>query len=1136
VNLKSLLGILRQHSGFLSAKETLGNSDFYALTLPLPKSARIALTAAFSYELAVPQLVLVTRNDRHLTFMDELQAWDPDLKLLSFPEPTPLFYDQESWGERTILQRASVLAELRQPETNKERIVIISTARAAMTRTVSPATFQGAAIHVATGDTVDLSHFMEKLIGLGYQASSLVTERGRVSRRGGIVDLWPPDRNLPVRIDFFGDVVDDIREFRSGTQRTENSVLSVTAAPAREGFPAFLGARSIPLITENGLAAPLEYYIPIAENEEYGLIDFIPSNAVVVLDDFELLRDRVTEIEEAALHSRQEKLDGGELDDAQYRPYLGIDATQDTIAARRSVNFGALSTDVVDEESLTQAFSHGRRFGGQVNDVLDFLSARRALHEITIVVSRQAPRLAELWASEGSHKPVLESLPENLNSGEIYFVQGALAEGWTFNPTDAEPINLLTDAEIFGWSRPQPRARIRTRITSPEFRYSDLQTGDFVVHVDHGIGSFDGLVEKSLDETSREFLQVSFADDARVFVPIHQADRLTKYLGSDGIHPKLSRLGAAEWDRAKRKAKEAVEEIAKELLALYAERSQVHGHAFSGDTAWQNELEASFPYLETDDQARALQDAKRDMESHRPMDRLVCGDVGYGKTEVALRLAFKAVMDGKQVALLVPTTVLAQQHHNTFSQRLSPFPVEIEMLSRFRSRAEAQEIIGRMESGEVDIVIGTHRLLQRDVEFKDLGLLIIDEEQRFGVTHKETLKRMRTEVDVLTMTATPIPRTLYMALTGIRDISTINTPPQERVPVTTHVGAYDPQLIRQAILRELERGGQVFFVHNRVHTIEGVHDRVRRLVPEARMAVAHGQMREDTLARVMESFYAGELDVLLSTSIIESGLDVPNANTLIVDRSELFGLSQLYQLRGRVGRGTSRGYSYFFHTSGQKYTDEARERLEIIAEHSDLGAGYSIAMRDLEMRGAGDFLGRRQHGHIAAIGFHYYSRLLAAAIRRLRSKQSAVPQADMSALREHMPVAVDLALKASIPADFVSDQELRLQLYRRMADLQSIEEVQEMSVELRDRFGEIPEDVRNLFYQLTVKVMAHAAGVDSISNENGQLLLQFEVEDLSVNLGELANVARLSKRGIWLNKSSNPDWMQDLTALLQRLT
>jgi transcription-repair coupling factor (superfamily II helicase) len=440
-----------------------------------------------------------------------------------------------------------------------------------------------------------------------------------------------------------------------------------------------------------------------------------------------------------------------------------------------------------------------------------------------------------------------------------------------------------------------------------------------------------------------------------------------------------------------------------------------------------------------------------------------------------------------------------------------------------------------MRKGEIDIVIGTHRLLQSDVEFKDLGLLIIDEEQRFGVTHKETLKRMRTEVDVLTMTATPIPRTLYMALTGIRDISTINTPPQERVPVTTHVGAYDPSLVRQAILRELERGGQVFFVHNRVHTIDSVHDRVHRLVPEARMAIAHGQMREQTLAKVMERFYAGELDVLLSTSIIESGLDVPNANTLIVDRSELFGLSQLYQLRGRVGRGTSRGFSYFFHTPGHKYTDEARERLEIISEHSDLGAGYSIAMRDLEMRGAGDFLGRRQHGHIAAIGFHFYSRLLAAAVRRLRSEQQAVPQADMNALREHMPVSIDLALPTSLPAEFIRDRDLRLQLYRRMADLQSTEEVREMFEELRDRFGDPPLEVENLFYQLKVKVMAFNAKVEQISSEEGQLHLQLEHENRVLKLDDLSAVVRLSKRGLWLTKATNPDWPKQLISLLERL-
>jgi transcription-repair coupling factor (superfamily II helicase) len=541
------------------------------------------------------------------------------------------------------------------------------------------------------------------------------------------------------------------------------------------------------------------------------------------------------------------------------------------------------------------------------------------------------------------------------------------------------------------------------------------------------------------------------------------------------------------------------------------------------------------------------------MENQRPMDRLICGDVGYGKTEVALRAAFKAVMDNKQVAILVPTTVLAQQHYHTFQNRLAAYPMQVEMLSRFRTPQQQHEILERLEAGSVDIIIGTHRLLQGDILFKDLGLLIIDEEQRFGVAHKETLKKMRTEVDVLTMTATPIPRTLYMTLTGVRDISTINTPPEERLPVITHVGPYSPRLVRQAILRELERGGQVFFVHNRVQTIGAMRIHMEKLVPEARLAVAHGQMPEHALSEKMEQFTAGEIDVLLSTSIIESGLDIPNANTLIVDRADTFGLAQLYQLRGRVGRGAQRAYAYFFRHGKRPPTEEGRQRLETIAENTQLGAGFSIAMRDLEIRGAGDLLGMRQHGHIAAVGFHLYTRLLADAVRRQRSQSSlggslppmagpsgfpGQPQGlDESAIS--MPVSVDLPLPVSIPAGYVPDRETRLRLYRRLADLRRLDEVGALSEEFIDRFGPLPEAVQNLFFQLKVKILAEKAGLASVSSENGQIVMRYPaIQDGAPGRSypDLGTDVRTGKNAVWLTNAAQEGWRERLLGVMTILS
>jgi transcription-repair coupling factor (superfamily II helicase) len=650
---------------------------------------------------------------------------------------------------------------------------------------------------------------------------------------------------------------------------------------------------------------------------------------------------------------------------------------------------GSQLEDVAEQAGyahLGELFAPGPRYGGQLRTVMTALHDLNLTQDRVVVVSNQLLRLCELWEEQERtpSRPPVENLP-TLPEG-VSFVEGALAEGWTFKPDSGKrPTHLFTDAEIFGWKRPEPRRHRVPRAVSPEAYFADMAPGDYVVHVEYGIGRFVGLKKRTMEGSEREYLVIQYAGSDILYVPIHQADRLSRYVGAGDAEPALSRLGSPEWAKTKEAARAAAEEVARDLLDLYARRESIHGFAYSPDAPWQHELEASFPYVETEDQLRVLAEVKADMESPTPMDRLICGDVGYGKTEVALRAAFKAVMDGKQVAILVPTTVLAQQHFTTFSQRLTPFPVKVEMLSRFRTRQEQKEILESTAVGGVDILIGTHRLLQPDVAFRDLGLLIIDEEQRFGVTHKERLKQMRTEVDVLTLTATPIPRTLYMSLSGIRDISTINTPPEERLPVLTHVGPYDDKLVRQAILRELDRGGQVFYLHNRVSTIRAIARRLRELVPEANIVIGHGQMPEEELEMVMAEFARGEYDVLLCTTIIESGLDIPNANTIIIDRADTFGLAQLYQLRGRVGRGANRAYAYLFHPRTSRLTPEARARLDTIAEQTELGGAMSIAMRDLEIRGAGDLLGTRQSGYIASVGFHLYTQLLGQAVQKLRS-------------------------------------------------------------------------------------------------------------------------------------------------------
>ena len=1132
------------------AYQTL-RSDLEARTrgtgcLRLLRSARAPVAAALAQDLRRPIALLVPRPDRMMVLAEELPGWAPNVQVLSFPDPSPLFYERAPWGPRTIRQRVVTLAALSEeaqpgaaPRESAPHIILVP-ARSLMTRTLTRRDFIANSRTLRISSSLRLERLLELLVGTGYGPASLVTEPGQFSRRGGILDLWPPAEAFPVRVELFGDEIDSLRRFEPSTQRSTDAVPEIRLTPAREGLPRLhqpAWDEWLPAADEPAQVARerlWEFFLPWGNPGSAGLLDFLPPDAIIMLDDRVGVEDAVSELEEQAIALRGEMLARGELPTDAPLPYVTLTELREALEDRLHLDLGMLAGDEEMGWDLAEAFAPGPRFGGQLRGVLDHLETQRRKHDQTVVVSRQAPRLAELWSEAGQSQPVLERLPGELSPGDLHFVQGALSEGWRLEPAPGEQVHLLTDAEIFGWSRPQPRLRPLRRAASPEAFYSDLAPGDWVVHVDYGIGRFAGLVERTLDDLLREFLLLEFADGDQLFVPVHQADRVTRYIGVDAAPPTASRLGTQEWERTKGRAHEAVAEVARDLLDLYARRMTVEGHAFPVDSTWQHELEASFSYIETDDQLVAIRSVKADMERPRPMDRLICGDVGYGKTEVALRAAFKAVMDGRQVAMLVPTTVLAQQHFNTFRQRLSAFPVEVDMLSRFRTRGEADSVLERLARGEVDILIGTHRLLQRDVRFKDLGLLVIDEEQRFGVTDKENLKRLRTEVDVLTMTATPIPRTLYLALTGARDISTINTPPEERLPIITHIGPYDPRLVRQAVLREMDRGGQVFFVHNRVQTIEAMHARLERLVPEARLAVAHGQMPERELAEVMERFTSGGIDMLLSTSIIESGLDIPNANTLIVDRADTFGLAQLYQLRGRVGRGAARAYAYFFRHPHFRATEEALERLEILGEHTQLGAGYSIAMRDLEMRGAGDVLGVRQHGHIAAVGFHLYTRLLAAAVRRLKAGRDEGPEpgAIVSA-PDPLMVSVELPLAYAIPATYVPDRDLRLHLYRRLADFRTEDELETLRAELHDRFGPVPEEVENLMYQMRVRIRAARAGVQAISAENGQLLLQMPAGDNDLERPELGPDVRRSRKGFWLARREG--WRTRLLEVLAAL-
>lgn len=1168
MELDGLTNLLRNHPVYRDLLNNLKQQQQIS-DLELLSAARPFVTMALAAEIDRPIIYITSRVSRAYNVTEQLPVWDAARPVLRFAEPSPLFYEYAPWSDTTTRARISVLAELCPPPLQKatSNPLIVTSARALMQKTMPVREFRaGSRVLRRTGQT-DPEKLVRLLVGLGYEPATITSDPGTFSRRGGIIDIYPIAAANPVRIEFFGDEIESLRRFDATTQRSKEEIEQFIVTPAREALPRLsadvaerlqswfasqpdpeedaTSARKDETSLSSSTAFPeLEFYLPYLYSYPAGLLNYAPKNVLIIVDDWAELRDVMEDIEAQALAQADEKRSTNQLPEDYPLPYLTWDEIFDELSTRSVLHFGQRSplvqTDTAPESSVAELagmFGPGPRFGGHVKSFTDYLLDLRIKDEAVIVVTRQAQRLAELWGEQDQYLEPTQRIEDPVNGQGLQFVDGALVEGWTMRHPEAGNIHLLTDAEIFGWQRPEPRRLRKPRPKPPEASFADLQAGSYVVHVEYGVGRFEGLRKRTINGDEREYLVIQFAGTDQLFVPIHQADRLARYIGSSDAAPRLSRLGTPEWSRVKDSTRRAVEEIARELLELYAKRASVVGHAFSPDTPWQHELEASFPYIETDDQLQAIVEVKHDMERSQPMDRLICGDVGYGKTEVALRAAFKAVMDGKQVAMLVPTTVLAQQHFGNFTRRLAPFPVKVEMLSRFRDRRAQRTILSDLADGNVDIIIGTHRLLQDDVQLQDLGLLIIDEEQRFGVTHKEKLKQMRTEVDVLTMTATPIPRTLYMALTGTRDISTIHTAPEERLPVSTHIGVYDRRLVRQTVLRELERGGQIYFVHNRVQSIQMRAREIQELVPEATVKIAHGQMNEGELESVMYSFARGEFDVLVCTTIIESGVDIPNANSLIIDRADWFGLAQLYQLRGRVGRGAVRAYAYFFHPSWNRLSDEAAQRLQTIKEYNDLGAGFHIAMRDLEIRGAGDILGARQSGHISAVGFHLYTQLLTQAVKQLKQNQP-LPAVD-DASQEELAITIDLPIPAYVPTDYVPDMGLRLQLYRRLADLKSEQAIDEVGLELIDRFGPLPTAATGLLYQLKVKLLARRAQATAVGNENGQVYVKLPYLagiDRPALQRYLQNDVRVSRTAVWLPRDiAQEDWQNRLTSILRQL-
>lgn len=1069
------LGPIAELVSALPALERLaGGRDIH---VAVPEAARAVVLAALSrISDRRPVLVAVPTTTEAERLGSDLAVFVGDDEVVTFPAWETLPFERVSPSVETMGTRLRLLWRLREP--GRTPAVIVAPVRALVQR-LGPHVEDVEPVVLRPGEQVDLEELVARLVGGGYRREYQVEHRGEVAVRGSIVDVFPSTGDGPVRIDLWGDEVDRLCRFAVADQRTTGEFGEVEIFPCRELLPTpEVRARAEELISTapwgreqwerlagGEIFDGMESWLPWLSGTDHLLGDLIPEEGLVVLVDPSRLRHRAEELrsEEADLAATLAVTWGarGELP----RLHLPLDQLLAATAAPVwTTTAVAEGPQVPTVETATWASAAGD--GTPLVDQLRQLEGDGYRVVVAADGVGSAQRLVSiLERSDLSSILVTDGPPVGLEAPGRWVVAPAPLERGVILPE--VKVGVLAEADLTGRRRTHRPARVTKR--AAQGSYDDLVVGSYVVHHHHGVARFGGMVKRTVGGVERDYLLLEYRGDDRLYVPSDQIDAVRLYSGGEA--PRLSKMGGAEFARTKAAVRAEVELIAQELVVLYQKRLHTAGHAFGPDTPWQRELEDSFPFEETPDQLRAIAEVKADMEAATPMDRLVCGDVGFGKTEVAVRAAFKAVQDGKQVAVLVPTTLLAQQHHATFSERFAGFPVRVEMLSRFLTAAETKAVITGIRDGAVDVVVGTHRMLSDDVTFPRLGLLVVDEEQRFGVAHKEKIKQLRTDVDVLTLTATPIPRTLEMSLTGIRDLSLLNTPPAERQPILTYVGPYDERAVSEAIRRELLRDGQVFFVHNRVRDIEETAARLRELVPEARVTVAHGQMDEGTLERVVLDFWEGRSDVLVCTTIIESGIDMPTVNTLVVDRADLLGLGQLHQLRGRVGRAGQRAYAYLFHPPDRELTEEAYERLRTIGESTELGSGFRIAMRDLEIRGAGNLLGTGQSGHIAAVGYDLYCQMVSEAIDELNGVTSQAPA----------EIKVELPLDAHLPQDYVAREDLRFDAYRRLAEIRDLAAVDELAAEWVDRFGPIPDPAAQLLQIARLRAHCVRTGVTELT-------------------------------------------------------
>lgn len=970
-----------------------------------------------------------------------------------YPARDLLFYYADIKGKTLTNRRMEVLRAIAEKK-KEEPVTVITTMDAFLDGIISPNEIQKNRIHITGEDTVDLTKLEQDLTALGYERESQIEAPGQFAVRGGIIDVFPLAEEMPVRIELWGDEIDSIRMFDAKSQRSIENISEITIYPASENC-----------FGNNGLVSFLKYF---PENE-----------TLLFYDEPHRLQETAETVEAEYTESLKNRADAGMKEEGEEE--LRVFQTKDIISEMN--RYSGIGLTTLESKcglfKVRSVYTVQAKGVNPYNNSFELLTRdlkrlkRNGYRVVLLSGSRtRAKRLAEDLRDYDLSSFYSEDMQREVKPGEIMAAYGYASEGYEYPMLK---FVVISESDIFGRKKKKKKRKKYEGQRIQDF--AELKPGDYVVHENHGIGVYKGIEKIEVEKIVKDYMKIVYAEGGVLYIPVAQMDLIQKYAGADAKKPRLNKLGTIQWGKTKSQVKKAVQIVAKDLVELYAVRQQSEGFVYGPDTVWQKEFEEMFPFEETDDQLQAIEDTKHDMESKKIMDRLICGDVGYGKTEIAIRAAFKAVQEGKQVVCLVPTTILAQQHYNTFVQRLKEFPVRIDLLCRFRSAAEQKKTIEDTKKGFVDILVGTHRVLSKDVVFKDLGLLIIDEEQRFGVTHKEKIKKLKENIDVLTLTATPIPRTLHMSLIGIRDMSVLEEAPNERMPIQTYVMEYNDEMVREAITRELARDGQVYYVYNRVNDIADVAGRIQSLVPDANVAFAHGQMKERELEDIMYDFINGDIDVLVSTTIIETGLDIPNANTMIIQDADRFGLSQLYQLRGRVGRSNRMAYAFLLYQRDKLLKEVAEKRLSAIREFTDLGSGIKIAMRDLEIRGAGNLLGEAQSGHMEAVGYDLYCKMLNEAVRQLKGGPEA----------ETFTTLIDLNVDAYIPEYYIKNEYQKLDIYKRIAAIESEEELEDMTEELIDRFGDIPKKVQQLLVIASLKSLAHSVYVTAIEQKGEEI-------------------------------------------------